>query len=119
MSLVDVALAWRCWTLNHNDLNTIENIVTKQRDCNRGIDDSPYSEREKYAYSFDYDVMHPFMVRSFEPFFNTGSLLELGSYAGEFTKRFLDHFKDITCVEASDVAIFESKAKTTRLGSNH
>ena len=32
----------------------------------------------KYAYTFDLDVMHPFMLRSFEPFFNAGSVLELG-----------------------------------------
>ena len=43
----------------------------------------------KYVYNFDFDVMHPFMIRSFKPFFNqNGSLLELGSYKGDFTKRF-------------------------------
>ena len=56
---------------------------------------------QKYAYSFDFDVMHPFMVRSFEPFFRNGSLLELGSYKGDFTRRFLDRFDDVTCVEAA------------------
>ena len=28
----------------------------------------------KYAYSFDFDVMHSFMIKSFEPFFNKGNL---------------------------------------------
>ncbi len=63
----------------------------------------------KYGYSFDFDVMHPFMLRSFIPFFKKGSLLELGSYKGNFTKRFLPYFDDITCVEASQEAIQEAK----------
>ena len=49
--------------------------------------------------------MHPFMLKSFLPFFKKGNLLELGSYKGDFTKRFLPYFDDITCVEASDEAI--------------
>jgi SAM-dependent methyltransferase len=64
-----------------------------------------------YAYRFDFDVMHPYMIRSFEPFFRPGSLLELGSFKGDFTRRFLAHFDDITCVEASGAAIAEAKAK--------
>jgi SAM-dependent methyltransferase len=59
----------------------------------------------KYAYGFDFDVMHPYMVRSFRPFFRSGSLLELGSYKGDFTTRLVPHFEDITCVEASDEAL--------------
>lgn len=59
----------------------------------------------KYAYTFDFDVMHPFMLKSFIPFFREGNLLELGSFKGDFTKRFFPHFEDITCVEASDEAI--------------
>ena len=35
--------------------------------------------------------------------------MELGSYKGNFTKRFLPYFKDITCVEASDEAIEVAK----------
>lgn len=65
---------------------------------------------EKYAYGFDFDVMHPFMLKSFEPFFNQGNLLELGSYRGDFTRRFLEHFDDITCVEASDLAIAHARS---------
>jgi 2-polyprenyl-3-methyl-5-hydroxy-6-metoxy-1,4-benzoquinol methylase len=80
-----------------------------ERDYNKELDDSNNSENEKYAYSFDFDVMHPYMIKSFEPFFNKGSLLELGSYKGNFTKRFLPYFDDITCVEASDVAIEEAR----------
>lgn len=59
----------------------------------------------KYAYNFDFDVMHRFMIQSFQPFFKNGNCLELGSFKGDFTKRLLPFFKDITCVEASDEAI--------------
>lgn len=63
----------------------------------------------QYAYSFDFDVMHPFMIRSFEPFFLDGNLLELGSFKGDFTRRLLDQFNDVTCIEASGVAIEEAR----------
>lgn len=65
----------------------------------------------QYAYGFDFDVMHPFMLRSFEPFFNDGSLLELGSFKGDFTRRFLSQFDDVTCVEASGAAIETARAR--------
>ena len=79
------------------------------RNYNHELDDAKNSGNEKYAYSFDFDVLHPCMLKSFEPFFNKGSLLELGSYKGNFTKRFLPYFDDVTCVEASDVAIGEAR----------
>ena len=65
---------------------------------------------------FDFDVMHPYMIKSFEPFFNKGSLLELGSFKGDFTRRFLPYFDDVTCVEASDVAIEEAQQEIGRQG---
>ncbi len=64
----------------------------------------------KYAYNFDFDVMHGFMIRSFTPFFLPGSPLELGSYKGDFTQRLLAHSDDVTCVEASAAAIDEARA---------
>lgn len=64
----------------------------------------------KYFYGFDYDVMHPFMLKTFLPHFRKGSMLELGSFEGQFTQRLLPHFDDITCVEASTEAV--EKAKT-------
>lgn len=79
-----------------------------QRDYNVEIKDTA---DHQYAYSFDFDVMHPYMIRSFKPFFKNGSLLELGSFKGDFTRRFLEHFDDVTCVEASEVAIEEAKQK--------
>lgn len=67
----------------------------------------------RYAYGFDFDVMHPYMIRSFEPFFRPGSLLELGSFKGDFTRRLVPYFQDITCIEASGEALAEAR---TRLG---
>jgi len=80
--------------------------MTTKRDYNKELRDT--ADR-KYAYAFDFDVMHPFMLKSFEPFFRQGNLLELGSYKGVFTKLFLPYFNDITCVEASDEAITFAK----------
>jgi 2-polyprenyl-3-methyl-5-hydroxy-6-metoxy-1,4-benzoquinol methylase len=64
-----------------------------------------------YSYQFDFDVMHPYMIRSFTPFFRQGNLLELGSSKGFFTQRLLQHFADITCVEASDEALLEARRR--------
>ena len=79
--------------------------MTNLRDFNQELDDSNNEENEKYAYSFDFDVMHPYMIRAFETFFRKGSLLELGSYQGQFTERFLKYFDNISCVEASGEAV--------------
>ncbi|NVM17280.1 MAG: class I SAM-dependent methyltransferase [Candidatus Lokiarchaeota archaeon] len=79
-----------------------------KRNYNKEIEDNL---GRKYAYSFDFDVMHPFMLKSFIPFFKKGNLLELGSFKGNFTERFLPYFEDITCVEASDEAITIAKKK--------
>jgi 2-polyprenyl-3-methyl-5-hydroxy-6-metoxy-1,4-benzoquinol methylase len=67
--------------------------------------ESKNTSDHKYAYNFDFDVMHKFMIRSFEPFFIDGNALELGSFQGAFTKRLLPYFDQITCIEASDEAI--------------
>jgi SAM-dependent methyltransferase len=77
-----------------------------KRDYDKELRDT---QDHKYAYNFDFDVMHPFMVRSFIPFFRQGNVLELGSFKGDFTKRLLPHFKDITCVEASGDAIAQAR----------
>ena len=76
------------------------------RDYNSELKDTA---DHKYGYSFDFDVMHPYMIRAFQPFFRQGNFLELGSYKGNFTQRFTSYFDDITCVEASDDAIREAK----------
>lgn len=82
--------------------------MTEKRNYNQEIKDN---SGRKYHYNFDFDVMHPYMLKSFLPFFQKGNVLELGSFKGDFTKRLLAHFKDITCVEASDEAIKEAKKK--------
>ena len=82
--------------------------MDKQRDYNIELKDTA---NHQYAYGFDFDVMHPYMLRSFEPFMREGNLLELGSFKGDFTDRFLEHFDDITCVEAAEMAIAEAKRK--------
>lgn len=79
--------------------------MSNNRDYNKEFKDND----RKYFYGFDYDVMHPFMLKSFIPFFKTGNILELGSFKGEFTKRLLPYFTDITCVEASDEAVAIAK----------
>jgi SAM-dependent methyltransferase len=80
--------------------------MNNERDYNLEIKDA---DNHKYAYGFDFDVMHPYMIKSFEPFFVEGSLLELGSFKGDFTRRFLPYFDDVTCVEASGHAIEEAR----------
>ena len=85
-----------------------EDTMSKKRDYNVEIADT---NNHKYAYGFDFDVMHPYMIKSFKPFFNKGSLLELGSFKGDFTRRFLPYFDEVTCVEASEIAVAEAKQK--------
>lgn len=65
----------------------------------------------KYTYGFDLDVMHPFMLKSFMPYFKSGNLLELGSFQGNFTERLTPIFQNITCVEASNDAMEMARAK--------
>lgn len=81
------------------------------RDYDAEIKDADNRYNEKYAYSFDLDVIHPYMIRSFQPFFRKGSVLELGCFKGDFTRRLQPHFDDITCVEASSEALTEARAK--------
>lgn len=82
--------------------------MNSERDYNLETNDTG---EHKYAYSFDFDVMHPYMIRSFEPFLNRGSVLELGSYQGDFTSRLMPFSDDVTCVEASAAAIEAARAK--------
>jgi 2-polyprenyl-3-methyl-5-hydroxy-6-metoxy-1,4-benzoquinol methylase len=77
-------------------------MAGNKRDYNAELKDAA---THKYAYKFDFDVMHPFMLRSFIPFFRAGNVLELGSFTGDFTRRLLPYFENITCVEASDQAV--------------
>lgn len=76
------------------------------RNFNEELNDT--SERN-YSYNFDFDVMHPFMLESFKPFFRPGNMLELGCFRGAFTRRLNAHYPKLTCVEASDEAIAEAQ----------
>ncbi|MEO7562946.1 MAG: class I SAM-dependent methyltransferase [Ferruginibacter sp.] len=76
--------------------------MSTNRDYNIELKDTA---DHKYAYNFDFDVIHKYMIRSFEPFYKTGSCLELGSFKGDFTRRLVPQFTDLTCVEASDKAV--------------
>ena len=60
----------------------------------------------KYAYNFDFRVMHKYMIKSFEPFFIEGNVLEMGSSFGDFTERLLPYFhnQEIVGLEASGKA---------------
>ena len=82
--------------------------MSTKRDYNVEIKDTA---DHQYAYGFDFDVMHPYMIQSFEPFFRSGSFLELGSFKGDFTRRFLERFDDVTCVEASGDAIEQARQR--------
>lgn len=93
----------RLFTMDTNDKqrNTI-------RDYNAEWQDN--AER-KYAYGFDFDVMHRFMIEAFKPFWLSGSVLELGSFKGDFTSRLLSHFSTVDCVEASAEAARIAKSR--------
>ena len=80
--------------------------VTGRKNFDELTKDTPTA---KYAYSFDFDVMHPMMIRTFEPWFRLESqTLELGSFEGAFTGRLSEKLlwarNSITCVEASEMA---------------
>ena len=89
-----------------------DKMILKQelnkRDYNQEYKDTL---NHKYAYNFDFDIMHHYMIESFKNHFVKGNCLELGSFKGDFTKRLIPHFDDITCVEASDEAIEICKQK--------
>jgi len=90
--------------------NNEEKIITMSKNLKRDYDkEFKDTETHKYAYNFDFDVMHPYMIKSFEPHFVDGNCLELGSFKGDFTKRLLPYFDYITCVEASSEAINEAQ----------
>lgn len=65
----------------------------------------------RYAYDFDFDVMHRYMMDAYRSFRRPGNVLELGSFKGDFTRRLADDYDDITCVEASGEAIAEARSR--------
>lgn len=81
--------------------------MSEGRDYNQKTKDN---QERKYFYGFDYDVMHPFMVRSFTPHLREGNALELGSFEGQFTARLTEYFEEIHCVEASSDAVAKARS---------
>ena len=84
--------------------------MSRARDYDSELRDA---EGHRYAYDFDFDVMHGYMIEAFKPFFRPGNVLELGSFRGDFTRRLLHEFSHVTCVEASSEA---AAAARERLG---
>jgi 2-polyprenyl-3-methyl-5-hydroxy-6-metoxy-1,4-benzoquinol methylase len=68
------------------------------RDHNKEYQDA--SIKEKYVHNFD-NTMRKYMMRSFTPFINGASALEIGCYKGEFTEILANRFSDLTVVEAA------------------
>lgn len=97
---------------NFKKIKTINNTIVMKKELTRNYNlESKDTLDHKYAYSFDFDVMHHYMIKSFKPFFRGNNVLELGSFKGDFTQKLIPFFKDITCVEASNEAINEAKIK--------
>lgn len=90
---------------NNDKINDTKMLLKKElnkRDYNKELNDTT---SHKYVYNFDFDVMHNYMIESFKHHFVDGNCLELGSFKGDFTKKLIPYFNDITCVEASNDAI--------------
>ncbi len=81
--------------------------MASKRDYDAEIADT---EGRRYAYRFDLEVMHGYLLKSFAPLFRAGNLLELGSFNGEFTKRLVTCFDEVTCVEASGAALAAARS---------
>ncbi|MBN3790855.1 class I SAM-dependent methyltransferase [Burkholderia sp. Ac-20353] len=64
----------------------------------------------RYAYDFDYR-MHEYMIRTFEPFLQSGNALELGCFEGNFTQLVARRFDSLEVVEASGDCIAAAAAK--------
>lgn len=79
-----------------------------QRDLDR---ESKDNENRSYFYGFDYDVMHPYMIRSFETFFLSGNVLELGCFEGAFTERLAVLFDEVVAVEGSAEAAYKAQGR--------
>jgi 2-polyprenyl-3-methyl-5-hydroxy-6-metoxy-1,4-benzoquinol methylase len=68
----------------------------------------------QYEYNFD-KLLRRYMMRSFLPFLSPGTALELGCFQGEFTELLVNHYSDLTVVEAADTLI---EFTQNRVGAN-
>jgi SAM-dependent methyltransferase len=86
--------------------------VSTTRDLNKEFQDGDEAAGgRKYAYGFDLDVLHPYMLRAFEPFWRPGATLELGCFMGDFSRRLLERVPHLTCVEGSSDAAEVARAR--------
>ncbi|WP_425928594.1 class I SAM-dependent methyltransferase [Pseudomonas sp. NyZ201] len=70
------------------------------RDLNTEYQDT---EDRRYAYDFDY-IHRDYMIRALAGQFRPGNALEMGCYHGEFTRKLLQVFDEVTVLEgASDL----------------
>ncbi len=60
--------------------------------------------QHRYAYGFD-DLMHGYMMRTWESDFRSGNLLEMGCFRGHFTGLLCNRFGDVDVVDASQDCI--------------
>jgi 2-polyprenyl-3-methyl-5-hydroxy-6-metoxy-1,4-benzoquinol methylase len=84
------------------------------RDYDQELSDENNKLNEKYAYQFDYEVMHPLMLRKLNEYRKIGTVLEVGSHIGIFSEKILGLYPELTCVEVSVEAFRELKK---RIGS--
>ena len=82
--------------------------MKKSRDYNKVGRDT---EEHEYAYDFDLQVMHKYMLRTFDPFLRGGTALELGCSKGDFTSRLLTLFDSVDVVEASSDSAEHTKSR--------
>jgi 2-polyprenyl-3-methyl-5-hydroxy-6-metoxy-1,4-benzoquinol methylase len=81
------------------------------RNYDQELSDQENALNEKYAYEFDFEVMHPLMLRKLIEHRGSGKVLEIGSHYGIFTEKILDHYPDLTCVEVSTEAFQKLKLR--------
>ena len=81
------------------------------RDYDLELSDERNALNEKYAYQFDFEVMHPLMLRKLIEHRATGKVLEIGSHFGIFTEKILEQYPDLTCVEVSTEAFQKLKKR--------
>lgn len=68
------------------------------------------NESRQYAYEFDHTIRR-YMMRTLSPFFAKGKALELGCFEGDSTRLYVEHFDDLTVIEAADTLIEVAKNK--------
>ena len=61
-----------------------------------------YQDTENRLYAYDFDYIHrDYMLKALNGQFRPGNALEMGCYHGEFTKKLLQVFDDVTVLEGA------------------